>query len=70
MNADALRALIRREPFEPFAIHLSSGEVHEVRHPECAAISKTRVVVTDPTSDSVVVCNLLHVTSVEFLQMT
>ncbi len=70
MNADALRDLIRREPFEPFAIHLSSGEVHEVRHPECAAISKTRVVVTDPSRDSVLVCNLLHVTSVEFLQMS
>jgi len=70
MNADALRELVRRQPFEPLAIHLSSGEVHEVRHPECIAIGKTRVAITDPARDSVVVCNLLHVTSVEFLQTT
>jgi hypothetical protein len=27
--------MLRREPFQPFVIHLSSGESHEVRHPEC-----------------------------------
>jgi hypothetical protein len=70
LNADALLDLVRRQPFEPFAVHLSSGDVHEVRHPECIAISKTRVAITDPAKDSVVVCNLLHVTSVEFLQTT
>jgi hypothetical protein len=55
-------------PFEPFAINLSSGESHEIRHPECLAIGKTRVYVSYPEEDRFVICSMLHVTSVELLQ--
>jgi hypothetical protein len=27
MNAEALRELLRRRPFQPFEVHLSNGEV-------------------------------------------
>lgn len=70
MNADAIREMLRREPFQPFVIHLSSGESHEVRHPECLAIGKGRIAITDPDADRVAVCSLMHVTSVQFLQPT
>jgi hypothetical protein len=70
MNADAIREMLGREPFQPFVIHLSSGEAHEVRHPECLAIGKGRIAITDPEADRVAVCSLLHVTSIEFLQPT
>ena len=59
-----------REPFQPFVIHLSSGESHEVRHPECLAIGKGRIAITDPDADRVAVCSLMHVTSIQFLQPT
>jgi hypothetical protein len=70
MNADALRELLRQRPFVPFVVRLSSGEAHAVRHPECVAIAKTRIVVTDPEADRVAVCSLMHVTSVDYLQTT
>ena len=70
MNAEAILELVHRSPFVPFAIRLSSGETLEVRHPECIAITKTRVVITDPQEDRIAVCSLMHVTSVDYLQPT
>lgn len=67
MNHDYFQQLLSAQPFEPFAVHLSSGEVHQVRYPGCAL---TRLVIADPDADNIVVCSLLHVTSVEMLQPT
>jgi hypothetical protein len=69
MNADAIREMLGREPFQPFVIHLSSGETHDVRHPEHLAIGKGRIAITDPDADRVAICSLVHVTSIEFLQL-
>jgi len=68
MDADAIREYIRRRPFEPFVIRMSSGETHEVHHPECIAMGKTRVYVSYPDEERLVCCVLLHITSVESLQ--
>ena len=46
MNADAIREMLAREPFQPFVIRLSNGEAHEVRHQECLAIGKGRIAIT------------------------
>jgi hypothetical protein len=68
MNAEYLQQLIRAEPFQPFAVRLSNGDVHVVRHPEFANITRTRLVVVDPEADQITVCSLLHVASVDMLQ--
>lgn len=68
MTVDILRDLVLRRPFEPFVINLSSGESHEIRHPECLAIGKTRVYVSYLEEDKLVICAALHITSVEALQ--
>lgn len=68
MNTEYFQELLHREPFEPFAVKLSNGEVHAVRHPEFAALTRTRIVIVDPEADRVTVCSLLHVNSVEMLQ--
>ena len=47
MTMETIREFIRREPFEPFVIRLSNGEAHEVLHPECVALTKTKVVTAD-----------------------
>jgi len=70
MNADTIREYIRRQPFEPFVIRLSNGESHEVRHPECAFVMKTKVLVYYPDDDRSVICALIHINSVESLQRT
>lgn len=68
MNAETIREYLRRKPFEPFVIRMSNGEVHEIRHPECALLMKTRMVVYDPDDDRSVTCALVHINSVETLQ--
>ena len=68
MTMETIREFIRREPFEPFVVRLSNGESHEVRHPECVAITRSKVVITYPDEDRVVHCGLIHVNSVETLQ--
>jgi predicted GH43/DUF377 family glycosyl hydrolase len=70
MNADAIRDFLRREPFEPFVIRMSNGEVHEVRHPECAIVMNTRVLVYYPEKDRSVYCALIHINAVEALAAT
>jgi hypothetical protein len=68
MNYEYFEKLLGKRPFEPFAVHLSNGEVHAVRYPGCAALTRTRLVITDPDADQIVVCALLHVASVDLLQ--
>jgi hypothetical protein len=69
MNADTIRDSLRREPFEPFVIRMSkNGEVHEIRHPECAFVMKTKMIVYYPDDDRSVTCSLEHVNSIEALQ--
>ena len=68
MNHEYFQQLLNARPFEPFAVHLSSGEVHAVRYPGCAILTRTRLVIADPDADRIVVCSLLHVSSVQMLQ--
>lgn len=68
MNMETIREWLRREPFEPFAIRLSNGEVHQVRHPENIALGKTRIAISYPETDRMVHCSLVHINSIEALQ--
>ncbi|MEI6239021.1 MAG: hypothetical protein WCR51_01395 [Planctomycetia bacterium] len=68
MNPDTIREFLRRQPFEPFAIRMSNGEVHEVRHPECAIVMKTKVILGYPEENRAVHCVLIHVNTIEPLQ--
>ena len=68
MNMDTIREWLRRQPFEAFILRMSNGETHEVRHPECMALGKTRVVVSYPDEDRVVHLSLIHVNAIEALQ--
>lgn len=62
MNADTIREMLRRQPFEPFEVRLSSGEVHEVRHPEFAIVTPGRLVIADPVTERVSILSLFHIT--------
>jgi hypothetical protein len=68
MNRDAMLELPRRQPFEPFEMRLTNGEKHQVRHPEMALLQRSRIVVSVPDSDRMVIIPLLHIASVETLQ--
>lgn len=45
MTADALFARLRRRPFVPFRMILSSGTTYDVLHPEMLFVSKSGVTV-------------------------
>ncbi|HWB14342.1 MAG TPA: hypothetical protein VG826_34270 [Pirellulales bacterium] len=65
---ETIRAWLHRAPFEPFEVRLSSGEVHQVRHPENVALGKNRIIIVDPDTDKAVHCALIHVNSITALQ--
>ncbi len=67
MSMEYFRDLLHSQPFQPFAVHLSNREVHEVRHPESAVLTRSRIVIVDPKVDRITVCSLLHVANVEML---
>jgi hypothetical protein len=61
MNAETLREMLRRQPFEPFEVRLSSGEVHQIRHPEFAIVTPGRLIVADPETERVSILSLFHI---------
>lgn len=70
MSADTIREYTRRQPFEPFVIRLSNGELHEVRHPECVLVLKTKLIIGHPEEDHTVQAALINVSSIETLHAT
>jgi len=67
MNSDAIRELLKRQPFEPFEVRLSNGDVHVVKHPECVIVTKTRLIIADLDADRVTIVALLHVAAVSMI---
>ena len=68
MNAESIREMLNRRPFEPFEVVMSSGERHIVKHPEFAILLPSRVIVTDPAADQAAILSLMHITEMRPLQ--
>lgn len=71
MTREELVSLLRTQPFRPFKIHLTNGEVYEIRHPDMALPTFGTVHIAIPPAsnpdgfDRVVIASLLHVLKVE-----
>ena len=70
MTVQTFRELLAVRPFKPFRLVMSSGDVHEVRHPEMALLTRSDMLIGIEISDDGVpaefkICSLLHVTTVE-----
>ena len=65
MNAETVREFLISQPFHPLHVHLSNGEVHQIRHPEFAMLLRSTLVIGVPDSDRVICCALLHIASIE-----
>ncbi len=70
MNSETLRQFLQKRPFEPFTILLSNGERHEVRHPEFAIVSPSRLVVVDPVTDRFWLISLIHIAEIQVQKAT
>jgi hypothetical protein len=70
MTIQTFRELLAQRPFKPFRLVMSSGQAHEVRHPEMALLTRTDILVGIDVADDGVpaefkICSLLHVTAIE-----
>ena len=70
MRWQEVHEFLRKQPFEPFTMRLSTGQAYAVRHPEFAILTKTGVAVGVPAAgskvpDRLVYCDLLHVVAIE-----
>ncbi len=65
---ETIEELLHRQPFRPFEIHLSNGNVYAVRHPEFAQLLKAKIIIGLPETDRVIVCFLLHVAEIRMLE--
>lgn len=68
MTQDILLQWLRRVPFEPFEVQMSSGEKYRVPHPEYAALTRASLIITSTHSERYVECSLLHITGVARLE--
>lgn len=64
MNSEAVKRLLKQTPFEPLEVYLSSGQVYEIKHPECAVVAKNTLVIVDLDNDYVNWCSLIHITNI------
>ena len=70
MTPQAYRELLRRQPFQPFRVMMSSGQSYEVRHPEMAMLTSSDLLVGlgdkgDGVPSEFRICSLLHITTIE-----
>ncbi len=68
MNAEDFTDMLKRHPFEPFRIRLSSGDAYDVRNPGLVVVMRTRLFIAFPGEDHYVLCPFLHIAAVEHLQ--
>jgi hypothetical protein len=68
MNAETLREILKRTPFEPFQVLMSTGEVHDIRHPEFAMVTPGRLIAVQPGTDRIAILSLFHITELRPLQ--
>lgn len=75
MTAETFKEILRRRPFEPFRVVMSSGESYIVSHPEMVLVSNRTLVLvipdpTHPEGERIAFCSYLHIAHVEMLQST
>lgn len=59
MDRETLRQWLRRQPFEPFRVHVDDGRVFDVRFPRMNLLAQTfiKIGIPIPGSKSEIVCD-------------
>jgi hypothetical protein len=73
MTAETFREILKRVPFEPFRVVMSSGESYNVMHPEMAFVTAKALILaipdpSHPDGERWAFCSYLHVAHVETLK--
>lgn len=67
MTSDEIRDLLKRDPFRPFRIQVTSGAMYEVRDPGTAVAMCSELLLALPDGDRWVFIPYLHAAAVESL---
>ena len=62
---DDIRDLLNRDPFVPFRIVLTSGQIYEITDPNLVALGQTQLNVYPPKSDRWSIIRLNQIASVD-----
>jgi hypothetical protein len=65
MNQETIKEQLKKQPFVPFKVVLSTGEAFEIRHPEFVIVTKFGMIVAYPDSPRLSICSLLHIANIE-----
>ncbi len=67
MTSEKIREACKAQPFRPFRLHLGSGRVLNVRHPEFVAVSPSgRTAAIYGPRDELEIIDILMVQSIEY----
>jgi hypothetical protein len=73
MHLDDLQQAARKQPFEPFRIVLTTGEMYDIRHPDLIMVGRRSVIIGIPSKtfptvyDRTIKVDNLHVVGIEEL---
>lgn len=71
MRPDDLHEFTRKRPFAPYRIHVTGGQVYEIRHPDQVIVLRSRVAIgvgaSDGVPDRLEHVALLHIVRIEEL---
>jgi hypothetical protein len=74
MRAEELTELLRKKPFGPFRIHVTTGQIYDIRHPELVWVRRQCAdIALDPDPKTGVIehsdrVSLLHIVRIEELE--
>lgn len=70
MSRDSIREMLKTQPFTAFEVHMSSGDVYQVTHPEQVFVTGANMFIwyPDEPGDHVVRCSLLHISGLEYIE--
>ena len=72
-TAEAIQALLRRQPFVQLQVVASSGEIHTISHPELAMVGRRFLAIGVPAKPGATIFDqeirvaLLHITAINDL---
>ncbi len=73
MTQEDLKEVSRRQPFEPFRLVLTTGEIYDIRYPDLIMVGRRSAIiglVNDPgrtAYDRTVKVDLMHIVAIEEL---
>jgi len=74
MRAEDIREFTRKQPFDPFRIHITGGHRYDIFHPNQVFVSRSRLIVggivgNDGIPETIEHIALIHIVKIEELNL-